>query len=182
MSISQDKFRILEAMFLNEKPANAVELARDSGIDLKALRMHLLGLKKNGYIFSPSKGHYLITQKGKEALGIPKTSKECAKTILTPTSCEKAFYFYQTVGKPLNVNAQGLEDFVDRIGNVDNASLVFHLDRGDFEAWFAFLGDLELSAKIALLKKTTLGKALREKLHEVVKKRCIDLKELIKSF
>ncbi len=44
--------------------------------------MHLLGLIKMGYVNSPEKGQYIITEKGKRALGIPEVTKEKAAAIL----------------------------------------------------------------------------------------------------
>ncbi len=166
-------------MLLNDKPLKIVDVAKDSGNNSKAVNMHLVGLTKTGYTTSPTKGQYIITQKGKEALGVPETSKECAKQILTQTPHEKTFHFYVAVHKPLNVFAYGLMDFSKKIQSVDPTSLEFHLQRGDFEKWFSSIGDAELAKKMALLKTTNLsGEQLREKLKEIVEKRCTVLATL----
>jgi 5S rRNA maturation endonuclease (ribonuclease M5) len=50
--------------------------------------------------------------------------------------------------------------------------LEFHLYRGDFEAWFAALGDSELAKRTLLLRdRKALGEKLRSELYETVKNR-----------
>jgi predicted transcriptional regulator len=182
MSLSPAKCKILEFMLLNDKSADAAEIAKESGTDLKAARMHLLGLNKTGYTASPAKGQFVLTPKGKQALGVPATTRECAKEILTELSNEKAFHFYAAVDNPLNLQANGLQEFINRLQAVDVASLEFHLNRGDFEKWFAALGDIELSVKAVLLKKKVVaGEELREKLRSILEKRCATLNKIVES-
>ncbi len=182
MSLSPVKCKILETMLLNDKPVKAVDVAKDLGNNPKAVNMHLIGLTKTGYTISLTKGQYVLTQKGKEALGIPETSKECAKQILAQTPREKAFHFYTAMHKPLNVFACGLRDFSEKIGTIDAASLEFHLQRGDFEKWFTTIGDIELAKKMALLKATGIkGDQLKTKLKEIVDNRCMTLSTLTQT-
>src|SRR3990170_3551684 len=112
MSLSPLKCKLLEHLLLNDKPAKATQIAKDSGNDFKPVMMHLIGLTRMGYTGSPVKGQYVINPKGKNALGIPETSKECAKAILAQTSRDKAFHFYADLEKPLNLYATGLQDFL----------------------------------------------------------------------
>jgi hypothetical protein len=166
-------------MLLNGKPAKATEIAKECKSDFKPVMGHLFGLLKTGYITIPTKGFYIITQKGKVALGIPETTKECAKELLSPTSNEKAFLFYAAVHKPLNVFACGLKEFAEKTRTVETTSLEFHLCRGDFEKWFTSLGDAELAKKMELLKAAEiLGEPLRAKLVEIVENRCSALSTL----
>jgi len=179
MSLSPLKCKLLEHMLLNDKPAKATQLAKDSGNDFKPVMMHLIGLTRMGYTDSPSKGQYVINPKGKNALGVPETTKECAKAILTQTSHEKAFHFYTDLEKPLHLYANGLPEFSDKISKVDAGVLDFHICRGDFENWFASLGDVELAKKMALLRGTGIrGEQLRKKLHEIVENRRVVLSGL----
>jgi len=142
--------------------------------------MHLIGLTRAGYANSPEKGQYAITEKGKRALGVPEINRENAGTILAQTSHDKAFHFYAGVGKPLSLYAHNLQDFGEKILKVNVDSIEFHMSRGDFEAWFAGLGDAELAKKVALLKeKKITGEELRRKLHEIVENRCIVLAKLV---
>src|SRR3972149_8886909 len=112
MSLSPVKRKILENMLLNDKPARATQIAKDSGSEFPTAMMHLLDLTRKAYTTSPEKGQYVITEKGKKILGIPETTKENAKTILATTSNEKAFHFYTDMEKPLNIYACSLQDFL----------------------------------------------------------------------
>ena len=179
MSLSPIKREILETMLLNDKPAKAAQIAKDIGKEFPSVMMHLIGLTRMGYANSPEKGQYTITEKGKKALGIPEINKENASAILSHSPRDKAFHFYAGIGKPLNLYAQGIQDFCDKILKVNVDTIEFHVTRGDFEAWFAGLGDAELAKKTALLKeKKMAGEELRRKLHEIIENRCIVLAKL----
>jgi len=176
MSLSPIKLKILENMLLNDKPARATQIAKESGNEFPTTMMHILDLTRKGYTSSPDKGQYVITEKGKKILGIPETTKENAKTILAPIPPEKAFHFYTAIENPLNIYAHGLQEFLDNIQKVNAESLEFHICRGDFENWFTCLGDGELAKKMALLKEKKLcGEELRRKLCAIVENRCIAL-------
>ncbi len=179
MSLSPLKCKLLEHMLLNDKSAKATQIAKESGNDFKPVMMHLIGLTRMGYTDSPAKGQYVINSKGKHALGVPEITKECAKAILAQTTHEKAFHFYADLEKPLHLYANGLLDFSNKISQVDPSVLEFHVCRGDFENWFASLGDVELAKKIALLKRIGIrGEQLRTKLCEIVVNRCMILSGL----
>ena len=179
MSLSSVKQEILETMLLYEKPVRAIEIAKETKKEFPPVMMHLLGLARMGYVSSPEKGQYVITEKGKEALGLPEINKEKAAAILAYAPHDKAFSFYIDIGKPLNLHAHNLRDFANKVGKVDVASLEFHSKRGDFEAWFKGLGDVELAKKVALLKqRNVVGEDLRMQLHEIVKQRYIALAKL----
>ncbi|MEM2999309.1 MAG: hypothetical protein QXV09_02740 [Candidatus Bathyarchaeia archaeon] len=176
MSLSPIRFELLEAMLLLDKPEKPAVIAKEAGKDFPSAMMHILWLTRMGYVASPAKGLYVITEKGKKALGLPDISREKAQEILAPLPLDKAFHFYVGIGKPLNVSAYSLKDFCDKILNIDEASINFHLNRGDFEAWFACLGDDELAKKVALLKaKKNVGADLRKRLHAIVENRCMAL-------
>jgi hypothetical protein len=167
-------------MLINEKPGKAQDIAKEVGSDFKPANMHLIGLARAGYAVSPSKGFYIITSKGKEALGIPAVTKECAKQLLAPGSREQAFHFYVDIHKPLNLYANGLREFAAQLETVDSASLEFHLCREDFEKWFKSIGDVELAKKMALLQARGLtGEQLRAKLREMIDSRCSALSSLV---
>ena len=105
MNLSLVKVEILENMLMLDKPERATQIAADkTGKKFPSVIMHLLGLVRMGYAYSPEKGLYTITEQGKKALGIPVINKETAKAILAD-SHDKAFHFYAGIGKPLNVYA-----------------------------------------------------------------------------
>ena len=179
MSMSPIKRKILEHMLLNDKPAKATQISKESGNEFPAAMMHLLDLTRKGFAASPEKGQYLITEKGKKFLGIPETTKENAKTILAHVTKEKAFHFYTDLEKPLNIYAHSLKEFEEKIQKVNAESLEFHVCRGDFENWFTSLGDEELTKKMALLREKKLcGEELRRKLYDIVESRCAALSAL----
>jgi hypothetical protein len=179
MSLSPIKQEILESMLLQEKPMKAMEIAKENKKEFPPTMMHLLGLTRMGYVKSPEKGQYIITAKGKEALGISETNKETATAILAYSPHDKAFHFYCDVGKPLNLHAHNLRDFANKVEKADAASVEFHIKRGDFEAWFIGLGDVELAKKVALLKqRNVVGEDLRRQLREIVIQRYITLAKL----
>lgn len=173
MSLSSVKLAILETMLLHDKPARAAEIAEEVGKEFPSVMMHIIGLTRMGYAYSPEKGQYAITEKGKKALGLDEISMETAKAILAQVPSDKEFYFYEDIGKPLGLCAQSLQDFSDKILTVNATSVEFHMNRGDFETWFAGLGDAELAKKAALLKEKKLnGEELGRKLRELVANRC----------
>jgi len=170
MSLSPVKQEILETMLLNEKPLKATEIAKEAKEKFPQTMMHLLGLVRMGYVSSPEKGLYVIAGEGKKALGIPEIDKEKATAILAYSPHDKTFNFYLDIGQPLNLHAHNLRDFAKKLEKADITSIEFHTKRGDFEAWFTGLGDVELAKKIALLKQRNVaGENLRKQLSEIVK-------------
>jgi hypothetical protein len=134
-----------------------------------------------GYLEQHEKGYYAITEKGKKTLGFPEINKEKASEILAYLPLEKSFHFYVDIGKPLNIHAASLQDFCDKILKIDIGSVEFHINRGDFEAWFMELGDIELARKTLLIKEQKIfGEEMRKKLYEVVKNRCEELAKIRK--
>ena len=179
MSLSAVKQEILETMLLYEKPMKAIEIASESKKEFPPTMMHLLGLAKMGYVSSPEKGRYVITDSGKNALGLSEISKEKATAILSYAAHDKTFNFYLAVGKPLNLHAHNLRDFANKLDRADLVSLEFHLQRGDFEAWFRMQGDEELAKRITLLKKrNAVGEDMRKQLRGIVEQRYVDLAKL----
>ncbi len=179
MRLSPVKRLVLETMWVLDKPAKAVEIAEEVGLGFPSVMMHIIGLGKMEYVKTPEKGQYVITENGKKALGFPEIDGEKAQQILEYLPVEKAFHFYADVGKPLNVFAANLQDFCDKILKVDISSIEFHTCHGDFQAWFAALGDMELSRKILLIQeRKASGEELRKKLYDTAKDRCEELSKI----
>ena len=172
MDLSQIKCEVLESLLVHHKPVKADQVAKEIGKERPAVQMHLIGLTKVGYAQSPMKGHYLITENGKKVLGLHNVDKEKALTILANSSRDKAFHFYIGIGKPLNVYAHDLQEFCTKISEVPSESLDFHLNRGDFEAWFKSRGDSELEREVTILRESKVHeKELTVKLMEISKTR-----------
>lgn len=182
MSISPVKRLIIETMWMVNKPTKAAEIAKETGLSFPTVMMHIIGLTRMGYAESPEKGLYVLTEKGKKTLGFPEIDKEKASEILGYLPMEKSFHFYADIGKPLNIHATSLQDFCDKILKIDINSIEFHVNRGDFEAWFMDLGDIELARKTLLIREQKiLGEHLRKRLYEIVKNRCEELAKIRKA-
>jgi len=176
MSLSPIKYEILATILLLDKPEKAINIAKETGKGFPSIMMHIIGLTRMGYTASPQKGLYALTEKGKKALGIPQVNRENAQTLLAGRSDDSSFKFYAGLGKPLDLQARGLQDFYVTIVKLNPDSIDFHINRGDFEAWFAELGDGELAKKTALLKEKKMSaEELRSRLAELVKNRCTAL-------
>jgi predicted transcriptional regulator len=180
MRINPIKHKILEEMAKDEKPKTPKDIAKVVGLNFSSCMMHLLGLKKAGYISSPDKGHYKITNLGKEILK-PGIGREEALFLLSPVAQEKAFHFYIGMNQPTGMHANSLRDFSEKLKHLDIRSIEFHISRKDFEAWVGSLGDHELARTIEEIRgKKVSGEKLRRLVHEAVQARCDELVDLSK--
>lgn len=91
---------------------------------------------------------------------------------------EEAFYFFTSIGNYTGQSAGSLDEFLQRIKEIDVKSLEFHLFREDFEKWIAqTLGDGRLADEIRFLRTQKLtGTALRDRLYFTVSRRLKELK------
>jgi hypothetical protein len=179
MDLSPVKLEILQALLLFDKPVKALQVAKEVGKKLSPVQMHLLGLVKMGYAQSPQKGAYIISLEGKKVAGLPEVTAEQAKSILRQVPDEKAFHFYTELEKPTKIYARSLTEFCNKLPQVPTESILFHVCRGDFEAWLKGLGELELATRIAMLKDRKLGEEeLRSRVLGLASKRCTELSEL----
>jgi len=182
MSISPVKRLILETMWVIDKPAKAKDVASETRLTFPTIMMHIIGLTRMGYLQQHEKGFYVITEKGRKMLGFPEIDREKAGAILAYLPLEKSFHFYVDIGKPLNIHAASLQDFCDKILKIDIGSVEFHVNRGDFEAWFMDLGDIELARKTLLIREQKIfGEELRQKIYQIVKSRCEELANVRKQ-
>jgi len=178
-SLSQEKRDILEWIWRKEKILGLRDIAKETGLKVRAVNMHLLGLKKADYVSQSKSGYYALTSLGEEALGLPKIDSELARKILGKTSMEKAFQFYAGIDQPLGISSDSLSDLCEKIKLVDLKSLEFHISRGDFELWVHYLGDVQLAKRLRLIRESRLcGETLRDEVYTVVKSRCDELQEL----
>ena len=182
MNLSPVKQEILEALLLHCEPVKAAQLAKELKKEFPPVMMHILGLIRMGCVLSPEKGLYVISEDGKKTLGLPTLNKETALRLLEKPPLEKAFYFYSDVGKPLNLCANSLLDFCKKVTAISSVSIEFHMNRGDFKAWFDSLGDGELAKKTSLLQQKELkGEELKIKFLVITKTRCIELSNLVNA-
>jgi alpha-amylase len=70
--------------------------------------------------------------------------------ILRTVPYEEGFHFYTAHGSYSGETATGLDAFEKKIQVVPDASIRFHLQRGDFQKWIKdTLGDAELAKRAA---------------------------------
>jgi len=95
--------------------------------------------------------------------------------ILRKLRRENAFYFFTSIGNYTGQNAASLEEFVKKIGEVDDKSLEFHFYRGDFEKWVdEVLEDRELAKEIRDLRNRVFhfrGRLTTDELYSIKKLR-----------
>ncbi|MCL2134982.1 MAG: hypothetical protein FWH37_05440 [Candidatus Bathyarchaeota archaeon] len=178
MSLSEVELEILENMLLNCKPMLVTQIVSEPK-DVSATNMYLAGLTQKGYVDSPQKELYTLTDEGKKALGIQPITKEIAKNIIAYAPHDKSFNFYVDTDKSLHIHAHSLHDFVNKLSKIDLKIIEFHINRNDFETWFERLGDQELAKKTAIIKKRKVtGEQLRVLLQTTVEQHCQKLMEL----
>lgn len=98
--------------------------------------------------------------------------------VLRTVMREEAFYFFTSIGNYTGQSAASLDEFLQKIKDMDIKSLEFHLFREDFEKWIAqTLGDSRLADEIRSLRiQKVVGNALRDRLYFVVSRRLKELK------
>jgi len=109
---------------------------------------------------------------------------ESASRILRKVLREEAFYFFSSIGNYIGEKAASLEEFSEKIKEVNSKSLEFHLNRGDFEKWVdEVLGDAGLAERIKELRNQKLvGNRLKDELYLTILERYNELKtDLLQS-
>jgi len=107
-------------------------------------------------------------------------SRRKTTAILKDLPLELSFHFYTEIGKPTGQVATSLLDFCSKLALAEplqlQASLVFHMKRGDFVTWIKqSVGDLELADRINEMRADDQN--LAEKLHQTVDDRVKRLRE-----
>jgi hypothetical protein len=106
----------------------------------------------------------------------PRAKKEAANPLRTLGN-EEAFYFYEDLGKPTGKSANSLGDFLEKLESVKTESLLFHLQRKDFQNWIEkTLGDPKLAKKIEKIPLSN-NKTLKTKVRKAVGNRIKELTE-----
>jgi len=101
---------------------------------------------------------------------------EAVKTLRAVRDHE-AFYFYEAVGKPTGEIARSLSDFLDMVKSVRSESLMFHLQRGDFQNWIEkILGDSKLAEELGTISSSNSDDT-RMSIYKAVEDRIKELRE-----
>lgn len=124
-----------------------------------------------------------LKQTKREDLHFEVLSRDQITRILGTLTQDKAFIFYEDIGRPVGDSATSLTEFCNKINAIAPASLSFHLKRGDFENWTKnALGDIELASRISKIRKAQAqwkrDTTLRRKLHAVIRDRVVELQDL----
>jgi len=176
MSMSQAKKKILKLLLDAGEPLKLQDIAKEIGLTVSSSTMHLLWLGKAGYVSTPKKSYYAITESGKRVVGLPKIDKKQALFIMRELPVEKAFHFYTGIDQYMGVYANSLTDFCEKIRQINLKSIEFHMLRRDFESWLRGLGDPELAENIGVIRGVELaGEQLRKRVYETMKSRCDEL-------
>ncbi|MBT8171451.1 hypothetical protein KJN74_01075 [Candidatus Bathyarchaeota archaeon] len=179
MSAGKIRGKLLVELWLAGKPMTLQVLSEKIGFSTSSTMGYLLGLIKAKYVFVPQKHNYAITSMGKQAIGLPSLTKELAQKILDSVSVENAFHFYFDIDDYSGIYADSLKDFVDKFKNLELKTVLFHFFRKDFENWVRFLGDVELSKKLGIIRiANTSEENLRKELFQTLMNRCKELEKL----
>lgn len=179
MSASKIRGKILVILWAAGKPLTLQEIADKLGLNSSSTMGYLLGLIKAKYVSVPETHQYMVTNLGKQAIGMPIIDKNLALNILKPVSLEKAFHFYYDLDQYSGIYSNSLEDFADKLKTIDLNSIEFHAPRKDFEFWIRALGDIELAKKVELIRmKNLTANDLRNEIHQTISSR---LGELLKK-
>lgn len=148
----EEQARILRFMSEMTARIDTNEFSRKLELTPTELMQHMQQMAKEGLLKKVS-GGFALTEKAKIAL-----------KVSSPVSGNMRFNFYTALDQPMCVSAGSVKEFYDLALKVNEASLEFHLCRGDFENWFsAAVGDSVFAAELAKIKKRNLkGEDLRK--------------------
>jgi len=101
------------------------------------------------------------------------------KRILRRVPWEKGFKFFYGFAMPTGLSANSLEEFYEVVKRVSINSIVFHLERGDFERWILnVIEDHELADRIANLRSAKMdAEEKRKALLDLIRSRMEELKQ-----
>ncbi|MDH5439322.1 MAG: alpha-amylase [Candidatus Bathyarchaeota archaeon] len=101
------------------------------------------------------------------------------KRILRLLPADKGFTFFHDFARPTGLTARSLHEFLNILEAVDEASIKFHMGRGDFERWLdQVLGDEDLAREVSRLAEIGNGELLRRNLSDKIQKRIRELEKL----
>jgi alpha-amylase len=111
-----------------------------------------------------------------------KLNTELIKKILRTVPQNEAFYFFADIGEYTGEYATSLDNFCNKINNMELKSVLFHFDRQDFEKWIkGTIGDTVLADKISKIKDSVDREEVRTEIQRIVEQRLSQLKKLLAS-
>jgi hypothetical protein len=88
---------------------------------------------------------------------------------MSEISREKAFYFFTSIGNYTGESARSLEEFLQKVKDINSESLEFHLYRNDFQRWIRdVLANEELAEELHKITRLNIkGESLRTTIFNV---------------
>jgi putative component of toxin-antitoxin plasmid stabilization module len=137
-------------------------------------------IRKDYLILQAPHMRITMSTKSKKTRKIQKTKGLEVNTeavrILRTLRDEEAFYFYEQIGKTTGERAKSLCDFLEKVKSVKLESLVFHLERKDFENWISrTLDDSKLARRMSRIVSSN-DADVRVKIQAVIENRIKELR------
>jgi hypothetical protein len=157
-----DRIRELESKLSESVPRTEFDAAKaDAQSTIRGLQVSLSESKSEAEAL-----------KGKLAM-----TKDVAKKLLSRVPQQQGFSFHLDMDTPTGKYADSLQDFCQRLLEVEPRSVSFHLEHGDFQNWLSqAIGDEELASKLSSLRGLGLpAEELKSKVYDEVKARCDEL-------
>jgi len=76
--LSETQEKVLKTVWETKNPLTGKEIAEKMGLKARSVNMHLINLRRAGLVKVSGRG-YVITEEGKEIIGLPKINKEMAE-------------------------------------------------------------------------------------------------------
>jgi len=99
------------------------------------------------------------------------------ESILRNVPYENGFHFNTPAGNYTGTTAVSLEDFRDKLKNMDTQSVAYHYYRGDIQVWVNdVLGDNDFADRLCFIQRGMTEDQLRAELMGLLNRRLGDLK------
>ncbi len=159
--INEEQAKILKLMSELTGHVDMADFAKKTGLASDQILEQMQILTKVGLLKKVGRG-FAVTEKGKIATR--------AITVIPPNM---RFNFYVAVGQPTGASAGSVQEFRNLVLNVNQASLEFHISRGDFENWFLkVVDDSVFAQELAETRKMGLnGAELRKAMLKALESR-----------
>jgi DNA-binding Lrp family transcriptional regulator len=157
----EQRLKVLKAMSEVTGHMDMKQFAKTVNLTSSQTIEQIRRLVKAGFVKKSGSG-YSITEEGKNAL---------KAVVCVPEG--KEFQFYVGLDQPAGFSAATVKDFCEAVKQVDEASIDFHLYRGDFENWVrAAVNDDFFADELMQMKTSELkGESLRKEIVKAIEER-----------
>jgi predicted transcriptional regulator len=167
------ELEILKALVAHNGNATLNELVWPSGFTRTEVNVILKSLQARGLVEPRYGEEWRLTAKGYEVVeALEKLDREKIAKILRALPNGEGFYFYRDIGQYTGKMASSLSEFHKILDEIEDKSIKFHLDNGDFERWLIHVGDEDLAVRLREIVSSNLEYAvLRSAILEAVGRR-----------